>query len=50
MLRLLQLLIFGYSHDHRWETIATARCLGDSGQWTRYYCRCSVCGKIKKFD
>ncbi len=50
MLRLLRFLVTGDWHLHQWETIDKTECSGMGGLWTRYYCRCTVCGKHKKFD
>lgn len=49
MIALIKFLIFG--HLHKWEIIQTRRCDDDSGgAWTRHYCQCKECGKIKVFD
>lgn len=53
MIRLLQLLIFGYSHEHRWETVHLVNVYEagkkDTPYAHDYECRCTVCGKIKRF-
>ncbi len=51
MLRLLKFLLTGDWHLHRWKTIDEAEASDECGQsWTRYYCKCEICGKHKKFD
>lgn len=50
MIRIFRFLLTGDWHMHVWETIKTVQCNGDAGNsWTRYYCKCKVCGKHKKF-
>lgn len=50
MIRLLQWIVFG--HVHKWETLhekkLTDRDTGAVG--TRFLCRCSTCGRVKKWD
>lgn len=56
MLRILRFLWTGSWHEHIWETVKTVEVDGGyrgcppSRTWTRFYCRCKVCGTIKKFD
>lgn len=51
MLRLLRFLLTGDWHLHRWEILYKTPCKGaGGGLWDRHYCRCTVCGQIKKFD
>lgn len=49
MLKLLQLLIFG--HCHKWEIIKAVECDNKNNTtWTRHYCQCEKCGRVKIFD
>ena len=50
MIRLLRFLLTGDWHLHKWETIDQKRRDSKYETWTRYYCRCTVCGTHKKFD
>ena len=51
MIRIIRFLLTGDWHLHQWETIDENFCTDEfGGAWTRYYCRCRVCGKHKKFD
>lgn len=50
MLRLLRFLLTGDTHLHKWETLRDVEVVGDVGTWTRYYCKCAVCGAHKRFD
>jgi hypothetical protein len=51
MIRLLRFLFTGDWHLHKWVAVQKNECTGDSGgRWTRFYCRCDVCGKYKTFD
>jgi hypothetical protein len=54
MIWLIKFLIFG--HAHKWETIKTEK-LSDiivegapGHHGSRYICRCTKCGSIRKFD
>lgn len=48
MLRLLELLIYGYSCNHRWKILHSATCECDWGsRYTRHYLQCEKCGKVK---
>ncbi len=51
MIRLLRFLVTGDWHLHRWRVIESATCTDDfNRRWTRRYCQCEHCGKIKVFD
>ena len=51
MLRLFRFLFTGDWHMHNWQTLEKVTCSDpDGGRWYRYYCKCTVCGKHKKFD
>lgn len=50
MLRLLRFLLTGDGHLHKWVDLQAVETSGNGGRWTRYYCRCEICGKHKKFD
>lgn len=51
MLRLLRFLWTGDWHVHRWQDIRVAKVDGgNDNTYTRYYCRCEVCGTHKTFN
>lgn len=51
MLRILQFLLTGDWHIHKWEDIKESQVTTDLPSiFTRYYCKCSICGKHKYFD
>lgn len=49
MIRLLRLLWAGDWHVHIYRILKQSRVESDYGTHTRYYCQCTLCGKIKKF-
>lgn len=52
MLRLIRFLIFGDAHIHKWETLKEIDIIGEDSSIPiakKYVCRCTICGKIKKF-
>lgn len=51
MIRILRFLITGDWHLHKWKTLQSVECEdGDGSVWSRYYCKCEICGKHRKFD
>ena len=55
MIEFLQKIFIG--HAHRWETLKEVRLEtrddffgGTPSVQSRFYCRCTICGKHKKFD
>ena len=52
MFRLLRFLVTGDWHLHQWEDIkeATVENIDCGERFSRYYCKCKICGKHKRFD
>lgn len=53
MLRLLKFLWVGDWHLCKWETINKYQVYGSNNvrpERIQYHCKCSICGKHKKFD
>ena len=49
MLEKLYKLFIG--HTHQWGIIREYQHRSEEGQlWSRYYCQCKVCGKIREFS
>ena len=52
MIRILKFLFTGDWHLHQWEDIKNVHvnCTYDEVSFTRYYCKCKICGTHKTFD
>lgn len=49
MFEMIYRVIIG--HNHKWEIVNRFDHLGEDGVlWSRFYCRCEKCGKIKEFS
>jgi hypothetical protein len=52
MIRLLKFIFTGDWHLHIWEDIYSTRIEDDDGKnlYTRFYCKCKICGKHVRFN